>query len=229
VGDAVAGVYQNRYIYLVGGRLNSELVTAVQIYDAAKNVWLQATPIPGTPVFGHAGAVLGDTIIYVDGATKNPSADKPKFISSDECWMGKISSKDLKQIHWSKLPNHPGTARYRIAAGASERDNKIYFSGGSDNPYLVSGIGYDGNAAEPSAVTFAFNLHTGKWETVNENTPNPSMDHHGLAVIPEGLVVVGGMEKGQQVTARVSILPKLAKTKSVWAGATTTEAAPSKV
>ena len=210
VGDTVAGVYLNRYIYLIAGRSNTEMVNAVQIYDSEKNRWLQATPIPGTPVFGHAGAVLGDTIIYVDGAAKNPSGDKPKFIASDECWMGKISGKDFKQIHWSKLPNHPGTARYRIAAGASEKDERIYFSGGSDNPYLVSGIGYDGNAAEPSAVTFAFNLRTGKWETVNENTPNPSMDHHGLAVIPEGLVVAGGMEKGQQVTARVSILLRAA-------------------
>ena len=32
---------------------------------------MQATPIPGTPVFGHAGAIIGNTIVYVDGAYKN--------------------------------------------------------------------------------------------------------------------------------------------------------------
>jgi len=213
VGDAAAGIYLNRYIYLIGGRSNSELLNTVQIYDAEKNRWLQGGTFPGTPVFGHAGAMLDDTIVYVDGAAKNAAAEKPTFVSVNECWIGKIDRKDLKVIHWSKLPNHPGTARYRIAAGASEKDQKIYFSGGSENPYLFTGIGYDGNPAEPSAMTFAFNVKTNKWETVNGNTPNPSMDHHGLVVIPEGLVVAGGMEKGQQVSARVSILPRTERTK----------------
>jgi hypothetical protein len=31
--------------------------------------------------------------------------------------------------------------------------------------------------------------------------------------IPEGFVIMGGMEKGQQVTSRVTILPKPGKTK----------------
>ncbi len=55
----------------------------------------------------------------------------------------KISTK----IQWTKLPNHPGNARYRIAAGGSEKDQKIYFSGGTDNPYNYNGIGYDGKPA----------------------------------------------------------------------------------
>jgi N-acetylneuraminic acid mutarotase len=212
VGDAVAGVYHDRYVYLVGGRSNTGIMSAVQVYDAEKNKWLQATPI-GTPVFGHAGALVGDTIVYVDGAAVGPSGSKPRFVASDECWMGKIDHHDPKQIHWSKLPNHPGPSGYRIAAGGSERDEKIYFSGGSDNIYLFNGIASDGKAAEPSALTFAFNLRTGKWETISQNDPAPTMDHHGLVVIPEGLVVVGGMEKGQQVTRRVCIVPKQAQAK----------------
>jgi hypothetical protein len=36
------------------------------------------------------------------------------------------------------------------------------------------------------------------------------MDHHGLLVLPEGLVIVGGMEKGQQVTSKVVVLAKQA-------------------
>jgi len=34
-----------------------------------------------------------------------------------------------------------------------------------------------------------------------------------LLVTPEGLVIVGGMEKDQQVSARVSVLPKQVKSK----------------
>ncbi len=213
VDDAVAGAYRDRYIYIVSGWSKTDTVRNVQLYDAQKNKWSQATPIPGTPVFGHAGAIVGDTIVYIDGAHKNSAAGQPKYIASDECWMGKIDHHDLAKIQWTKLPSHPGSARYRIAAGGSEKDQKIYFSGGTDNPYNYNGIGYNGVPAEPSPVTFAFDLRSGKWETINPHTPNPTMDHRGLLVIPERLVIVGGMEAGQQVTSRVTVLTKPGKAK----------------
>src|SRR5713101_1979859 len=79
VDDAVVGLYRDRYIFLVGGWSTSkgDAVRNVQVYDTDKDTWMQATPIPGTPVFGHAGAIIGDTIIYVDGAYKNPSGSNP--------------------------------------------------------------------------------------------------------------------------------------------------------
>src|SRR5216683_4346432 len=137
VDDAVVGLYRDRYVFLIGGWSTSkgDAVRNVQVYDTDKDTWMQATPIPGTPVFGHAGAILGDTIVYVDGAYKNPAGGQPKYIASDECWIGKIDHHDRLKIQWTKLPNHPGTARYRIAAGSSEKDQKVYFSGGTDNPY----------------------------------------------------------------------------------------------
>lgn len=208
VDDSVAGVYGDRYVYLVSGWSKNDAVSNVQVYDINTDKWEQATPIPGTRVFGHAGGLVGNTILYVDGAHKNPSGDQPKYTASDECWMGKIDYRDRSRITWSKLPGHPGAARYRIAAGGSDKEGKIYFSGGTDNPYNFNGIGYDGKPSDPSPVTFAFDLKSGKWETLNENTPSPTMDHRGLLVTEKGLVILGGMEKGQQVTSRVSVLPK---------------------
>lgn len=213
VGDSVIGVYRDRYIYLLGGHSNGGLTADVQVYDLDKSRWSKATSVPGTPVFGHAGAVVDDTIVYVDGARTNPSGNAPRFVASDECWKGKIDHHDFRRIEWTKLPPHPGNARYRIAAGGSERDQMIYFSGGTDHPYDYTGIGYDGKPSEPSAVTFAFNLRSGKWQTINENTPDPTMDHRGLLVTPDNLVIIGGMEKGQQVTAKVQVVPKPAKPK----------------
>lgn len=207
VDDFVIGAYRDRYVYLVSGWSKTDPVRNVQVYDAEKNRWLQATPIPGIPVFGHAGALVDDTIVYVDGAYRNPSG-KPRYIASDECWMGKIDHHDPTKIQWSKLPAHPGTARYRTAAGGSEKEQKIYFSGGTDNPYNFDGIGYDGNPSVPSPVTFAFNLKTGKWESVNEHTPNSIMDQHSLTVLPNALVMAGGMDKDQQVTPRVTVIAK---------------------
>ena len=207
VDDFVLGMYHDRFIYLVSGWSKDKTVQDVQMYDAEKNVWASATPIPGTAVFGHSGALLNDTIVYVDGAYSNPAGSSPKFVASDECWMGKIDHKDPVKIQWSKLPNHPGSARYRIAAGGAPKDDKIYFSGGTDNPYNYNGMGYDGKPSVPSPVTFAFNLKTGKWETINENTPKPTMDHRGLVVKGRELIIVGGMEADQKVTARVTVLP----------------------
>lgn len=212
VGDAVIGVYRDRYIYLVGGRSNTGPVSDVQVFDTGKNRWLKATPI-GTAVFGHAGAVVGDSIIYVDGAARNPAANSPRLVASAECWSGRINHHDPTKIEWTKLPSHPGAARFRIGAGESEKDEMIYFSGGSDNPHDNAGIGYDGKPAEPSPVTFAFNMGSRKWETLDENTPNPTMDHRGLLVTKQSLVMIGGMEKGQQVTAKVTVLSKEAKAK----------------
>ena len=212
VDDAVVGLYRDRYIFLIGGwsTTKNDAVRNVQIYDTDKDTWLQATPLPGTPVFGHAGAIIGDTIVYVDGAYKNPSGASPKYVASSECWMGRIPRKgDITKIRWTTLPAHPGNARYRIAAGAGPLEKKsarIYFSGGADNPYNYNGIGYDGQPAEPSPVTFAFNAHTERWETVAETTPEPTMDHRGLLVTHRGLIIVGGMEKGQQVTAKVTVV-----------------------
>lgn len=211
VGDAVIGVYRERYIYLVGGRTNGRLISDVQMYDLEKGKWSKATSMPGPPVFGHAGALVGDTILYVDGARMNDAAQGARFVASDECWKGRIEHHNPTRIEWTKLPSHPGNGRFRIAAGGSEKDGAIYFSGGSDDPHDYNGIGYDGNPAEPSPVTFAFNLRTGKWEMLNDNTPDLTMDHRGLLVTPEGLVIIGGMEKGQQVTGRIQVLPKTPK------------------
>ncbi len=208
VRDAVAGTYRDRFIYVIGGLALAGPTNQVQIYDTVGKKWLQGTASPGAPVFGHAGAVVGDTIVYVDGAVKNPAGGKIGYVASDECWMGKIDHHDPRKIEWKKLPPHPGTARYRIGAGGAEKEDRVYFAGGSATVYDYTGLGLDGNPAEPSPVVFAFNLKSSAWETIQESNQNPTMDHRGLIATPEGLIVVGGMAKGQKVVGTVPILPK---------------------
>src|SRR5260221_5187251 len=208
VRDAVAGEYRDRYIYVVRGFSKTGPTNEVQLFDTVSKQWSKATPYPGPAVFGHAGAVVGDTIIYVDGAKASGEKAGPRYVPSDECWMGKIERKDPKQITWSKLPAHPGTARYRIAAGGSDKDAKAYFSGGSSEVYDYNGIGSNGTVAEPSPVVFDYNVKRDAWETIAENDPAPTMDHQGMAVTSDGLVIAGGMGKGQKVESRVRLLKK---------------------
>jgi hypothetical protein len=121
--------------------------------------------------------------------------------------MGKIDRRDPTRISWSKLPPHPGTARFGIAAGASDKDRKIYFSGGTANPAGDTGLGFDGKPATPSTMTFAWDARAAKWEVVNEATPNPTMNTRVLLVLPDALAVAGGVDKGQTVSRRVTLLP----------------------
>ena len=207
VDSAVIGLNHDRYIYLIGGRAKNGPVNNVQVYDAEKNVWSQATPFPGTPVFGHAGGLADDTIVFVDGAKKNPAAGNP-YVASDECWMGKVDHKDPNKIEWSKLPAHPGPGRFGIVAGAGEHDRRILFSGGTTTPDNFKGLGYDGKLAEFSPVTFVFEVHGSKWDTIAEDTFDVRADSRAILETPLGPWILGGMLRNGAVSARVLELPK---------------------
>jgi N-acetylneuraminic acid mutarotase len=210
VDSAVIGVNHDRYIYLVGGRSKNGPVNNVQVYDAEKNTWSQATPLPGVPVFGHAGGLADDVIVYVDGAKKDAkdASGGKRYVASDECWMGKVDHKDPNKIEWSKLPPHPGTGRFGIVAGGGEHEHKILFSGGTASPHNFKGLDSDGKLAEISPVTFAFEAHGNRWETITEDTFDVRTDGRGILTTPLGPLILGGMLKNGAVSARVLALPK---------------------
>jgi N-acetylneuraminic acid mutarotase len=207
VDTAVDGVSRDRFVYLIGGRSPNGPVNNVQVYDVEKDSWSQATPFPGTPVFGLAGGVADDTIVVVDGA-KAGVAGGPRYVASDECWLGKIDRKDPNKIEWSKLPAHPGPARFAIAGGGSTRDHRVFFSGGTATPHNFQGVAYDGQPTQASDVSFAYDLHRHQWETTSETTYDPRADSRGILITPIGPRVLGGMVKNLAVTARVSQVPK---------------------
>jgi N-acetylneuraminic acid mutarotase len=207
VDSAVVGVTHDRFIYIIGGRSPSGPVNSVQVYDVEKDSWTQATPFPGTPVFGLSGGVADDNIVIVDGAKAGP-AGGPRYVASDECWLGKVDKKDPNKIAWSKLPAHPGPARFGIGGGGSSRDHRVFFTGGTSTPHDFKGAAYDGKPAEASDVSFAYDLHGHKWETTSANTYDPRADSRGILMTPIGPLVMGGMVKNLAVTARVTQVPK---------------------
>jgi N-acetylneuraminic acid mutarotase len=205
VDSAVIGVDHDRYIYLVGGRSKNGPVNNVQVYDVEKNTWSQATPFPATPVFGHAGGLGDGAIVFVDGAKINPVSGSP-FVTSDECWIGRIDRKDPNKIQWSKLPPHPGTARFGIVAGAEK--NRILFSGGSPSFHNFKGQDTEGKPVELSPLTFAYDVHANRWETVEEDTYDVRSDTRGIAFTPIGPLIVGGLVSNTATSARVVLVPK---------------------
>jgi hypothetical protein len=158
-------------------------------------------------VFGSAGGLADDEIVVTDGAKPGPQGG-PRYVASDECWLGKIDHKDPNKIEWSKLPPHPGPARFGTSAGGADRDHRIYFSGGTATPHDYTGNSYDGQPAEVSSLTFSYDLHAHHWETISESTSDPRADGRGLLETPLGPVVLGGMAKNFAVTAGVTLYPK---------------------
>ena len=85
---------------------------------------------------------------------------------------------------------------------------KAFFAGGSEAVYDYSGIGLDEKPAAPSPVVFAYSLRSNSWVTIEQKVPNPTMDHRGLIVTSDGLIVVGGMASGPKVMASTVVLRK---------------------
>ncbi len=208
VDRTVIGLNHERFVYLVGGQSKNGPVNNVQVYDIETNKWSEATPFPGTPVYGHAGGLGDDTIVFVDGAKKNTTGSGPLYVPSDECWMGKIDKKNPNKITWSKLPPHPGKARFGIVAGGREKDRKILFSGGSPNVHNYKGVDAEGKPVDFSSVTFSYDVRTNRWETVTDDTQDPHSDTRGIVSTPIGSLIVGGLVEGNSVSSRVQIVPK---------------------
>lgn len=204
VDDAVSFTYEERFIYLISGWHDLGNVNLVQRYDTVSDTWAQATPIPGTSLFGHAGGIVGNTIVYCDGVAVVPHADRSRsFAASDECWLGIINAKDSRRIDWRPIEKHPGLPRYRMAAAGMSALNSVLFLGGSENPYNFDGMGYDGNPSEPARHGLLFDLETSQWRVIKQDNV-ASMDHRGLVPFAGGWVIVGGMLAEQKVADTVT-------------------------
>lgn len=202
VDDALAVPYQNRFIYLISGWHDEGNVSVVQMFDTQTGAWTEATPFPGTPVFGHSGGIAGDSIIVSDGVASVFADGKRKFVAAKLTWRGDIDPKNPTQITWRGVDAHAGSAQYRMAATGDEAGQRIIFAGGGDNPYNYDGIGYDGVSAKPSGGFFAYDLKTDQWQELGRLAER-SMDHRGLAKAGRSYYILGGMDSEQKVTDRI--------------------------
>lgn len=210
VDDSVALVLADRWIYLVSGWHQDRNVDRVQVYDAREDRWHDATPFPGTPVFGHAGALSmrddggSGRILVCDGVRLDVIAGKRTFSASAECWRGVVDAAAPERIDWQPAPPHPGPPRYRMGATADPAGTRLLFVGGSENPYNYDGIGYDGRPSAPSARAQAFDLDSGEWSELPP-LPVATMDHRGLLAHDGGFWLLGGMRAGQRVDPGVVV------------------------
>ncbi len=201
VDDAVSVVYRDSLVYLISGWHDTSNVRLVQLYDVWRDAWYMATPLNWVGVFGHSGALTGNTIVYIDGAVPQDSAVKYRL--EPQVWVGTIDRKQPHLIAWRAGPPHPGPPLYRAAAGSC--GPLVVLAGGTDNPYNYNGIGYNGTPSLPSRQVLTFDPRRGTWQPLPALTA-PSMDHRAMAVVGDTGWLLGGMRAGPQVTdATVSV------------------------
>ncbi|CAA0364932.1 Kelch motif domain-containing protein [Alteromonas infernus] len=205
VDDATALVYQDRYVYLVSGWHNDGNVNLVQAYDTQTGQWQQASPFLGNPVFGQAGGIVNNTMVICDGVSVTPHSDKRRsFAAETACFKGVIDNKNPLKIDWRTLKHPTGTARYRMAAAGDKATNKIYFVGGSTNPYNYNGIGYNGEPSNADSAIWTFDIAEETWVISKTEAEAPTMDHRGLINVNGSWYTVGGMLDAQLVTSKVT-------------------------
>lgn len=229
VDDTVALPFQDRYIYLVSGWHDTDNVDLVQVYDVEEDRWFEATPFPGAPVFGHAGAMgaLGQILVCGGTAVIPPQEEgaRRSFEAIADCWGGQVLT-DRSQIEWQRYGSVPDGPFYRGVAFSFGADNTGFaLMGGTDNAFNYNGIGYNGEPSEPRGDTLQAwlspdemgqrgpctsppGLPPGELRTFSLPRPEtPFMDVRGIVRDAGGIVYrLGGMEPGQQVSDTVARL-----------------------
>ncbi|WP_262694962.1 Kelch repeat-containing protein [Kordiimonas aquimaris] len=201
--DAVSFSYASRYIYIVSGWHNTDNIRDVQVYDTQNNSWFKATDYPGSPVFGHAGGIVGNRFVIADGVAvlgSRATGDR-RFETVNEGWMGTINPENPAEISYRRLPQLPGRGHYRMGGAGDSIGNRVLFVGGTSNAYNYNGIGYNGEPSKPTKHVFAWDFTKDNW-VAYEDKPVASMDHRGLMKVGEEWFTIGGMIDGQIVNER---------------------------
>jgi hypothetical protein len=199
IDDAVAVTFADRFIVVVSGWSTTAPVATTQVYDADTGTWTVGTPFPGTPVFGHAAAAFGNSMIVIDGVAQTAAG----YAIKAQAWRGVFDPMQPANIVWSDLGKHVGPPLYR-AAGVSAADGSLLFSGGSADPYNFDGLSYKSQSpSRPEAQTLSFDLRKLSFSTLAPTKPEPTMDHRALARCGAAVYAVGGMVQGGAVRPSV--------------------------
>jgi len=199
VDDHVQVNYKDSLLILVSGWSTSTNVRNVQIYDIAADVWSQSNLIPGPGLFGHCGALVEDTLMYMDGVRIQGF----NFVLINQVNKGVIDPNDFSNITWTLVGMHPGDKVYR--GGGFNFGDRALFTGGTNNAYNIDGIGYNNQPSVESGRTFGYHFPTGNWEEYAHN-PDSVMDVRQIVPVgTDAFYVVGGMSANQTVTNTVSV------------------------
>lgn len=211
VDGAASGVWRDSLVLVVGGRHNGVPVADVQWYDAAADRWMRGDPLPGEPVYGHAGAVVGDHVVYLDGARRQDGA--PPFVLDTAAWLGAVSPGVPPLLEWAPLPEHPMPGLFGAAGGAVGA--LAAFVGGAEQAHGHGAADFGGAPVSPVRQVLVYAPGAGSWRHLAA-PPLASMDHRNLAVAGGVLALVGGTDDQGRVSRTVWVSDVEALLASLW-------------
>ncbi|MEO0472557.1 MAG: hypothetical protein AAF206_23265 [Bacteroidota bacterium] len=210
IDDHIQAVWRDSLIFVITGWSNTTNVPDVQIFNPTLNQWTVGTAVPDQldyKVFGGSGAIVGDTIVYAGGARFGQN-----FPLGNVFRIGIIDPNHPTQISWSNFSD-PLALGYRMAAFTSGQN--VIWAGGSQVSYNFDGIAYNGSGpVAPSGRMFNYSTFSQSLFSLPDSIP-PLMDFRGVAELGnDQFMLVGGMEAGPQVTARVLLMRNLLSSSS---------------
>lgn len=209
VADAVSGVWRDSLVVVVSGARGGDGVGDVQWYDPATDRWSRGTPIAGPPVAGHAGSVVGDQIIYIDGVGRAGRGSERGML--EEPWIGEVDPSDPAEIVWTSPGPHPAPALQGAAAGTVGR--VVLFVGGTDRPRADGPEDPDG--VRPVRQVLAYAPGAGTWRYLAA-PPLATMDHRTLGVAGGMVFLAGGVEEGGRVSSKVWVTDTQTLLATMW-------------
>ncbi|MBK5921054.1 hypothetical protein CCR80_08415 [Rhodothalassium salexigens] len=191
VAHALIGVYAERYLVLVAGRAEGGTVSAVQMFDTEAEEWFPASQLPGPGRFGHAGGLVGDTLL-VTGGRRAPGGT-PVAGS----WAGTINPDDPSVIDWEPVPDPPGAPLFAAAGGGVAASGWVVVAGGTASADLTPAEG-----APARAAVHVFDLDSRQW--IGEGRRRvATMAHRGLVSDGDQIYTLGGRGPGGVITGAV--------------------------
>lgn len=197
--DHVQAVWRDSLIYIITGWSNNGNIPNVQIYNPSSDSWIVGTSTPNNnsyKSFGASGTIVGDSIYYFGGASSGSG-----FGVQNQLRKGVINPSDPSQIEWSISTPDPSINGYRMAA--TQREDVLYWIGGSNTTYNFNGIAYNGSGGvPPSNRILSTEIGTISWEELFfDEIP---MDLRGIADVSETTsYLIGGMTADQTVTNKI--------------------------
>ena len=118
--NSATGGWLDGYLVVTGGRTASGNLQVTEIYDAERDVWYEAAPLP-KPQAGTASVVMNQGLIVFGGEIFQPEPGV----------FGDVWQYSLREDRWTALPPMP-TPRHGLGAGVL--NGRIHVVGGATEP-----------------------------------------------------------------------------------------------
>lgn len=206
VADSLAVTYKERYVYLIGGWHLDAPVNTVQIFDTYKNEWSMGSPLPGPAVFGHAGAIIDNVLLFCDGATTTTETFRISKINSYKgCFLGQINVITPKRIAWQQWVHPTDVGKYKMAAYADLERSTITFLGGSEKLHDFAGKTQNQQPLTDNQGIWVFDLNKNSWRVINSTST--AFDLNSVVEFENQFWILGGMKANGDISPSTISLP----------------------